>query len=49
MKGQKTYIYLFLFLEIKVLEDNKVFSDAIADIQMPTKRQGTLKIGKYSK
>uniref|UniRef100_A0A3B5MZD2 Uncharacterized protein n=1 Tax=Xiphophorus couchianus TaxID=32473 RepID=A0A3B5MZD2_9TELE len=46
--GQKTYIYLFLFLEIKVLEDNKVFSDAIADIQMPTKRQGTLKIGKYN-
>uniref|UniRef100_A0A3B3VK43 Dipeptidyl-peptidase 4 n=1 Tax=Poecilia latipinna TaxID=48699 RepID=A0A3B3VK43_9TELE len=44
----KTCIYFFLFLEIRVLEDNKVFSDAIADIQMPTMRRGTLKIGKYN-
>ncbi|XP_054915193.1 dipeptidyl peptidase 4 isoform X1 [Poeciliopsis prolifica] len=36
------------FKKIKVLEDNKVFSDAIANIQMPTMRRGTLKIGKYN-
>ncbi|XP_016533677.1 dipeptidyl peptidase 4-like isoform X2 [Poecilia formosa] len=36
------------FKKIRVLEDNKVFSDAIADIQMPTMRRGTLKIGRYN-
>ncbi|PWA32182.1 hypothetical protein CCH79_00013430, partial [Gambusia affinis] len=36
------------FKKIKVLEDNKVFSDAIAAFQMPTMRQGTLKISKYN-
>ncbi|XP_008423254.1 dipeptidyl peptidase 4-like [Poecilia reticulata] len=36
------------FKKIRVLEDNKVFSDAIADIQMPTMRRETLKMGKYN-
>ncbi|KAM4711169.1 dipeptidyl peptidase 4-like [Anableps anableps] len=34
--------------QLKVLEDNKIFEDEIADIQMPTMRRGTIKLDKYN-
>lgn len=37
------------FLEIRILEDNKIFEGEIADIQMSTMRRGTIKINDYGK
>ncbi|XP_059184297.1 dipeptidyl peptidase 4 [Centropristis striata] len=33
--------------QLSVLEDNKAFSSLISDIQMPTMRRGTIRIGEY--
>ncbi|KAG7235354.1 hypothetical protein INR49_002751 [Caranx melampygus] len=34
--------------ELRILEDNKAFRNVISDIQMPTMRRGTIKLGRYN-
>lgn len=41
------FYYVFVFLELAVLEDNKELGDTLSQFQMPTVQYGTLKIAGF--
>lgn len=47
--GERVNILIVLFLEIRVLEDNKELEGVLQDIAMPSVTHGTLKIGDFGK